>query len=132
MADPTGNLNVIQADKFFVWDPMIKSHVNLQSSIVGLAPATLSTLQALASAVGNDPSFSSNLAATTSALQTAVDSKADAFTVSSPLLWNLDPATNPLANNELTVDSYTRAETDSKLAPKAEASAVNAAVNAAP
>ncbi len=96
---------------------------------MGLAPATLSTLQTLASAVGNDPSFSSNLAATTTALQVAVDSKADAFTVSSPLLWNLDPATNPLANNELTVDSYTRAETDSKLAPKAEASLVNASLN---
>ena len=54
MANPTSNLNVIQADKFFVWDPASKSHVNLQSSIVGLAPATLSTLQALASAVGND------------------------------------------------------------------------------
>ena len=79
--------------------------------------------------MGNDPSFSSNLAATTSALQVAVDSKADAFTVSSPLLWNLDPATNPLANNELTVDSYTRAETDNKLAPKAEASDVAASLN---
>ncbi len=52
MADPTSNLNVIQADKFFVWDPAIETHVNLQTSIVGLAPATLNTLQALASAVG--------------------------------------------------------------------------------
>ena len=58
MADPTSNLNVIQADKIFVWDSASKMHVSLQTSIVGLAPATLNTLQALASAVGNDPAFS--------------------------------------------------------------------------
>ena len=77
MADPTSNLNVNQADSFFVWDPASKTRVNLQSSIVGLAPETLNSLRELASAVGNDPNFSSNLAATTSALQVAVDMKAN-------------------------------------------------------
>ncbi len=39
MTDPTSNLNSVQADKYFAWDPASKSHVNLQCSIVGLAPA---------------------------------------------------------------------------------------------
>ena len=126
MADPTSNLNVVQADKFFVWDAASKTHVNLQNSIVGLAPATLSTLQALASAVGNDPAFSTSLGTSLSALHAGVDSKADAFTVGPPLLWSLDPGAPQ--NIELTVDSYTRQETDDMLAPKAVASVVNAAI----
>ncbi len=52
MTDPTSNLNTVRADNFFVCDPVSKTHVNLRSSIVGLAPATLSLLQGLASAVG--------------------------------------------------------------------------------
>ena len=89
--DTTSNSSSIQADSFFVWDPAIKTYINLQSSIVGLAPATLNSLSELAIAVGNDANFASNLQATTWALQVAVDAKADAFTLSSPLLWNLDP-----------------------------------------
>ena len=76
MTDPTSNLNQVQADTFFVWDPASKTYVNLQSSIVGLAPSTLSMLQALAAAVNNDPQFSTNLAATTTALQTSISTKA--------------------------------------------------------
>ncbi len=85
MTDPTSNLNTVQADKFFVWDPVSKAHVNLQSSIVGLAPSTLNTLQALASSVGNDPSFSTNLAATTSALQASINKEAEASDVTAGL-----------------------------------------------
>ncbi len=86
MSDATSNSTTIQADSFFVWDPASKKNVNLQSSITGLAPETLNTLNEMATAVGNDPDFASNLQATTSALQAAVDAKAEAFTLSSPLL----------------------------------------------
>ncbi len=68
MTDPTTNLGEVFADKFFVWDSASKTYVNLQTSIVGHAPPTLSKLQAMASVVGNDPLFSSNLAATTTAI----------------------------------------------------------------
>ena len=76
MTDPTTNLSQVQADAFYVWDPASKTYVNLQSSTVGLAPSTLSTLQALAAAVKNDPQFSTNLAATTTAFQTSISTKA--------------------------------------------------------
>ena len=55
MADPTSNLNVIQADNFFLRDPVSKSHVNLQSQIVGLAPATLSTCKLARATLGTTP-----------------------------------------------------------------------------
>ncbi len=73
---PSTNLNRVQADSFFVWDAAGKTYVNLQSSIVGLAPSTLNTLQALAAAVWNSPQFSTKLAATTAALQTSIATKA--------------------------------------------------------
>ena len=66
--DTTSNSSSIQADVFFVWDAESKTYVNLQSSITGLAPETLNTLKELATAVGGDPNFASNLQATTSAL----------------------------------------------------------------
>ncbi len=71
--DTTSNSSSIQADAFFVWDPASKTYVNLKSSITGLAPETLNTLNELAVAVGGYPNFASNL-------QTQVDSKADAST----------------------------------------------------
>ncbi len=89
--DTTSNSTSIQADSFFVWDPASKKHVNLQSSIVGLAPETLNSLTELAVAVGNNFNFANDLTATTSGLQDQVDAKADAFTLGAPLLWNLDP-----------------------------------------
>jgi hypothetical protein len=106
--DTTSNSTTIQADAFYVWDAASKKHVNLQSSITGLAPETLNTLNELATAVGNDPNFASNLQATTSALQEAVAAKADVFTLSPPLLWNLDPAHPEIV--ELAADCYTKAE----------------------
>ena len=62
MSDATSNSTTIQADAFYVWDAASKTHVNLQTPITGLAPETLNTLNELASAVGNDPNFASNLA----------------------------------------------------------------------
>jgi hypothetical protein len=108
--DTTSNSASIQADAFFVWDPASRKHVNLQSSITGLAPGTLNSLNELAIAVGNDPNFANNLQATTSGLQDQVDAKADAFILSSPLLWNFDPAHPEIV--ELTADCYTKADTD--------------------
>ena len=76
MSDPTSNSNSVQADAFYIWDPVTKTHVNLQSSIVGLAPETLNTLTELANAVGNNPNFASDLQATTAGLQTQIDDRA--------------------------------------------------------
>ncbi len=83
MADPATNLTQAQADKVVVWESASKTYVNLQTSIMGLAPSTLSTLQALAAPVGNDPQFSTNVAATTTALQASISSKAP---------WHLQPS----------------------------------------
>ena len=111
--DTTSNTSSIQADSFFVWDAASKTYVNLQSSIVGLAPETLNTLNELATAVGGNPNFASDLEATTAGLQTQVNAKADAFTLSSPLLWNFDPLHPELT--ELTADCYTKAEVTNSL-----------------
>ncbi len=92
MADPTSNLNQTQADEFFAWDTASKSYVNLQSSIVGLAPATLSALQSLAAALVNDPQFSTNLAATTLALQASVAAKANIAEVAASFLLKANTA----------------------------------------
>ena len=89
--DTTSNSSSIQADSFLVWDPALKTYVNLQSSITGLAPETLNTLNELAIAVGGNEHFASDIQATTAGLQTQVNSKADNFTLSSPLMWNIDP-----------------------------------------
>ena len=78
--DTTSNTSSIQADSFLVWDPVSNTYVNLQSSIVGLAPETLNTLNELAIAVGGNPNFASDLQATTTGLQTQVNTKADAST----------------------------------------------------
>ena len=75
--DTTSNSSSIQADSFLVWDTASKTYVNLQSSIVGLAPSTLDTLVELATAVGGNPNFASDLQATTSGLQTQLNAKAD-------------------------------------------------------
>ena len=74
--DTTSNSSSIQADSFLVWDPASKTYVNLKSSITGLAPETLNTLNELATAVGGNPNFASDLQATTTGLQNALDLKA--------------------------------------------------------
>ena len=102
--DTTSNSTSIQADSFFVWEAESKTYVNLKSSITGLAPETLNTLNELANAVGGNPNFASDLQATTAGLQTQVDSKADLFTLSSPLLWNFDPLNPQLV--EITADCF--------------------------
>ena len=71
--DTTSNSSSIQADSFLVWDSASKTYVNLKSSITGLAPATLDTLNELATAVGGNPNFANDLQATTSGLQTQVN-----------------------------------------------------------
>ena len=100
--DTTSNSSSIQADSFLVWDSASKTYVNLQSSIIGLAPETLNTLNEIATALGGNANFASDIEATTTGLQTQVNSKADTFTLSSPLLWNFDPLHPELT--ELTAD----------------------------
>ena len=81
---------------------------------MGLAPETLNTLTELASAVGNNPNFASDLQATTSGLQSQIDSveytvfneKADKFTLGVPLLWD------PAFGHRITADCYTKAAVD--------------------
>ena len=115
--DTTSNSSSIQADSFFVWEAESKTYVNLKSSITGLAPETLNTLNELATAVGGNPNFASDLQATTAGLQTQVDSKSDLFTLSSPLRWNFDPLHPEIT--ELTADCYTKTEVTEKLDLKA-------------
>ena len=89
-----------------MWDAASKSYVNLQSTIVGLAPSTLSTLQALAEAVGNDPQFSSNLAVTTAAIQTSISAKAPlASPIFTGTVGGLSKAMVNLGNVDNTADA---------------------------
>ena len=67
--------------------------------------------------MGNNPNFASDLTATTAGLQAQVTAKADAFTLSPPLLWNLDPLNPELV--EITADCFTKVEVTNALDLKA-------------
>ena len=55
--DALSNLHSIRADVIEVWDPVSLRYKTIQETIVGLPPATLNSIELLASAIGNDPGF---------------------------------------------------------------------------
>ncbi len=60
--DALSNTTSIRADVMEVWDPSTQSYKTIQETIVGLPPVTLSSIELLASAIGNDPGHFSTVA----------------------------------------------------------------------
>ena len=76
MIDPGTNQSSAVADSFLVWDPLSGTYVDLRTSIVGNAPAGLNTIQQLASAIDNDPTFAVSVDGTTTDLAAEIAKRA--------------------------------------------------------
>ena len=76
MIDPTTNQSAAVADSFAVWDPEVGAYVDLRTRITGNAPAGLKTIQQLASAIDNNPTFAVSVDSTTTDLAAEIATKA--------------------------------------------------------
>ncbi len=107
--DALSNLHSIRADVIEVWDPGSLSYKTIQETIVGLPPATLNSIELLASAIGNDPGFFE-------AVSTGLAAKADVSSVDSELATRDTEIASKASLVELNTELTTR---DTTIATKA-------------
>ena len=107
--DALSNLNSIRADVIEVWEAGSLSYKTIQETIVGLPPATLNSIELLASAIGNDPGFFE-------AVSIGLAAKADTSSVESELASRDSAIASKASSVELTSELTTR---DTTIASKA-------------
>ena len=56
-SNPVSNSNAIRADSVEIWNPLKRKYQSIQESVVGLAPEDLNSIELLAQAIGNDPTY---------------------------------------------------------------------------
>ncbi len=122
--DALSNLNSIRADVIEVWDAGSLSYKTIQETIVGLPPATLNSIELLASAIGNDPGFFE-------AVSTGLAAKADTSSVESELASRDTAIAAKASSVELTSELTTRDTTIATKASTVELESQLATVNTA-
>ena len=122
--DALSNLNSIRADVIEVWDAGSLSYKTIQETIVGLPPATLNSIELLASAIGNDPGFFE-------AVSTGLAAKADTSSVESELASRDTAIATKASSVELTSELTTRDTTIATKASTVELESQLATVNTA-
>mgnify|MGYP000143520676 CR=1 FL=1 len=113
--DPLGNTTSVRADVIELWDPIGLRYKTIQETIVGLPPATLSSIELLAGAIGNDPGYFNTVAE-------GLDSKASTAELASELTTR---DTAIAAKSDLSFVNSELTTRDTAIAAKSDLSFVN-------
>ena len=100
--DPLSNLTSIRGDVIELWDAAGQTYVGIQELVLGVPPASMSTLEKVAYKIGNDPDQIQTIAA-------GLDSKADLSFATNELAGKADLA---LTANELATKATISSVTD--------------------
>ena len=95
--DPLSNLTSIRADSIEIWDKTAASYKGIQELVLGIPPASMNTLELVASAIGNDEDYFNTVAA-------GLQAKAD-LTYTNSALDGKEPLVSLAAERALTSSS---------------------------
>ena len=91
--DALSNSSTLRADVIELWDATASRYVGIQELLIGIPPGDMDTLEKVANAIGNDPTYFQSIAA-------GLDSKASLAYTNSELLKTSDLSTTTAALND--------------------------------